>query len=209
MIYLTGCYRKIEIYSFSLPIKDIKLGMTIDEVSKNLNVTDVTLNKSDNNSHYNYIKIDNISVLDKESTLTLLFFDYKSGELKDRLYSIMVDFNNVDVKDLIKQLTDKYGDYDNYEEEDTSLYTWQKPKLSSLDNEMIDKVKEFESSGYDNLTKEQIQYVDNAYKSAKDTPIGSVRFFVDKKSGEIKLNATLVIEGKYSVIADLVNENKK
>jgi hypothetical protein len=205
LITLTGCSKKTNSYGFSLPINDMKFGMTSNEVARVLNMLDYKLIHADEISHTNYLILKQQELLNESCNITFSFFDYDTGELKDKLYCVTVEYYDINIDKMITALEKSYGDSYFYEQVDTKLYTWQKSTLSSLTDDMIEKMKVIESSGYVNLTDEQISYIDLAYKLAKDIPLSSIRFLVKKSSAENEPYATLVFEGKYSILADLAN----
>lgn len=202
IIILTGCSGSRNSYSYSLPMKNLNFGLTNDEIIDVLNLSNANLIKTDM-AHSKYLKIEKQQVLNEEGTIIFSFFDYETGMLKDKLYSIAIEFNDVDIKVLLSTLENTYGDYIFYSNDNTKFYIWQKEALSSLTDEMIEKMKIIESSGYTDLSEEQLQYIDLAYESALNTPLSSIRFISRANPTDNLPKYSLVIEGKYSLLADL------
>lgn len=200
-LILTGCQGKSSSYGYEPPINDIHFGMTFDEVSQSLKLSNLSLWKTDELSHTKVLNLKNYDIFGQKGDATLSFYDYETGELNNRFYSITIEFNNPDIKKLVKLLKQKYGSYNFIDENGTELYFWQKDPLSSFKDNVLEKMKIIEISGYKNLTKEQLSYVDITYDKAKNIPLSSIRFFINAEDKET--NATLQVEGKYSLLADL------
>ena len=216
--FLTGCHTKDTSYGYTLPIQGVKFGMTSNEVGKELGVSEFSLTTDDTaaNSHANYQTLDRQEVLGQEGSITFSFFDYQTGELKDKLFHVTIEYNNANCDQLIEALTDQYGKAEISEQESTKLYLWYKPDLSSLPEDMVEKMRELETSCYPNLTKEQLAAAKLAYQAAVHTPLSTIRFLVTKESteemaeGPAKVESTaqasLQFESKYALLADLARE---
>lgn len=203
LFFISGCSKQKQSYSYSPPIKGIEFGMTADEISQAKKLSSYNLVKSVELMNASYLELKSQKVLGKNSNVTLYFFDSKQGDLVSRLYSLSIVYNDNTIDNVINLLKKKYGDYKYYDQDTTELYTWSKDTLSSLSTETIERMKTIESSSYNNLTEEQSSLIDLTYKSASDIPLSSIRFIIPKQNSNDYPNATLYIEGKYSLLADL------